>query len=99
MPIVATIAWAIVLPIGALLAITSPMMFDSGATDRTWTLFYTALALPASCVVSIVGLWLVWGISKVKTPLARVAFLLVAALPLVPILIFVVMFSGSGSLT
>lgn len=40
------------------MAMFSPMLFDSGATTRTWTLFSAVLAIPASIVITQIASWI-----------------------------------------
>lgn len=75
------------------MALMSPMMFDSGATTRTWTLFGTVLAIPASIVVTQIVSWVLfykglylWALGTSCVPLLFVALL-------------VTLFMLSGSLT
>jgi hypothetical protein len=83
--IVMTIVWGVLLLPGALLAITSPFMFDSGENPFVWSLFWAALAFPILCVASIVGSWVAWRILK-ASPVGRKQYLSIAIayMPLVP---------------
>jgi hypothetical protein len=75
------------------MAMFSPMMFDSGATTRTWTLFFTVLAIPASIIVTQIVSWVLFA-----KGLYGVA-LWVSFVPMVFVVLLVVMFLYSNSLT
>lgn len=75
------------------MAMFSPMMFDSGATTRTWTLFWTVLAIPASIVVTQIVSWVLF--AKSLYPAA----LWVSFIPLLFVVLLVVLFLKSNSLT
>ena len=75
------------------MAMFSPMMFDSGATTRTWTLFWTVLAIPASIVVTQIVSWVLFAKSLYPTALW------VSLIPLLFVVLLVVLFLTSNSLT
>lgn len=66
------------------MAMFSPMLFDSGASGRTWALFYTVLAIPASLVLTQIASWVFfarsaysWALGVSLIPLVFVVLLLV----------------------
>lgn len=75
------------------MALMSPMMFDSGATTRTWTLFWTVLAIPASIVLTQIVSWVLF--AKSLYPAA----LWVSFIPLLLVALLVLLFLKSSSLT
>lgn len=75
------------------MALMSPMMFDSGATTRTWTLFWTVLAIPASIVVTQIASWVLFYKGVYLWALG------VACVPLLFVALLVVLFMMSSSLT
>ena len=75
------------------MAMFSPMLFDSGATQRTWTLFYTVVAIPVSIVITQVVSWVLFA-----KGLYTVA-LWVSLVPLLFVALLVVLFLMSSSLT
>ena len=60
-------------------AFMSPMMFDSGATARTWTLFYTVIAIPISIIITQIISWILFFLGKYNW-----AF----GISLIPVLVF-----------
>lgn len=75
------------------MAIFSPMLFDSGATKRTWTIFATVVALPILIVITQIISWVVY--TKGNYDLA----LKVSLIPLLDIILLVALFLYSDSLT
>ena len=75
------------------MGLMAPMMFDSGATTRTWMLFWTVLAIPASIIVTQIISWVLFAKGL------YVAALWVSFVPLVPVVLLVVLFALSSSLT
>ena len=99
LPIVSTVVWGLALVPGGLMAMTSPMIFDSGASSRTWMLFFAALAFPLLCIVSIAASWVLWGVMHGSSPAARFWSIAAPALPLLPVAVLIVLFTTSSSLT
>jgi hypothetical protein len=75
------------------MGLMAPMMFDSGATTRTWMLFGTVLAIPASIIVTQIISWVLFAKGL------YVAALWVSCVPLLPVVLLVVLFTLSSSLT
>lgn len=71
-------------------AMFSPMMFDSGANQRVWSLFYTVLAIPVSIIVTQIISWVLFSKS------AYGSALLVTASPLLLVVLLLVLFFKSG---
>lgn len=77
----------------AYMAVFSPMLFDSGATKRTWILFFTVVAIPLSIIVTQVASWVLFA-----KDLYVLAFW-VSMVPLAFVVLLVVLFLISNSLT
>ena len=75
------------------MAMFSPMLFDSGATQRTWMLFWTVLAIPASLLVTQIVSWVLFAKGSYALALG------VTCVPLIFVVLLVVLFSVSSSLT
>lgn len=75
------------------MAIFSPMLFDSGATKRTWIIFATVVALPILILITQVISWIVY--SRGNYGLA----LKVSLVPFLDIILLVGLFLFSDSLT
>lgn len=74
-------------------ALFSPMLFDSGATKRTWIIFGAIVALPILIVITQIISWIAY--SKGNYGLA----LKVSLIPVTDILILVALFMYSDKLT
>lgn len=74
-------------------ALFSPMLFDSGATKRTWTIFGAIVALPILIVITQIISWIAF--SKGNYGLA----LKVSLIPVVDVLLLVALFMYSDKLT
>lgn len=75
------------------MAMFSPMLFDSGATQRTWLLFWTVLAIPASLIVTQIASWVLFYKGSYALALG------VSCVPLIFVVLLVVLFTVSSSLT
>lgn len=75
------------------MAILAPMLFDSGATQRTWTLFWTVLAIPASLIVTQIISWVLFAKGGYAVALG------VSCVPLTFVVLLVGLFMVSSSLT
>lgn len=75
------------------MALFSPMLFDSGASKRTWSIFATVVALPILIVITQIISWIAY-----KNGNYGLAFK-VSLLPVVDFLLLVVLFLVSDSLT
>ncbi|MBK6979600.1 MAG: hypothetical protein IPH28_22980 [Cytophagaceae bacterium] len=75
------------------MAIFSPFLFDSGATTRTWTLFFTVLAIPASIIITQIISWILFSRGNYSTALW------VSLIPLIFVILLVIMFLSSNKLT
>ena len=64
LPIVATLGWLIVMVLTTVPAMFSAMLFDSGGSVPAGLVFAGLwLTLPL-CVISIVGCWVQWGVTR-----------------------------------
>jgi hypothetical protein len=68
-------------------------LFDSGATTRTWTLFFTVLAIPASIIITQIISWILFSRGNYSTALW------VSLIPLIFVILLVIMFLSSNKLT
>jgi hypothetical protein len=91
--IVANVLASLALLPALYMAMFSPMLFDSGATQRTWMLFWTVLAIPASLLVTQIVSWVLFAKGSYALALG------VTCVPLIFVVLLVVLFSVSGSLT
>lgn len=91
--IVANVLASLALLPALYMAMFSPMLFDSGATQRTWMLFWTVLAIPASLLVTQIVSWVLFAKGSYALALG------VTCVPLIFVVLLVVLFSVSSSLT
>lgn len=91
--IVANVLASLALLPALYMAMFSPMLFDSGATQRTWMLFWTVLAIPASLFVTQIISWVLFAKGSYALALG------VSCVPLIFLALLVVLFSVSSSLT
>ena len=91
--IVANVLASLALLPALYMAMFSPMLFDSGATQRTWMLFWTVLAIPASLLVTQIVSWVLFAKGSYALALG------VSFVPLIFVVLLVVLFSVSSSLT
>jgi hypothetical protein len=91
--IVANVLASLALLPALYMAMFSPMLFDSGATQRTWMLFWTVLAIPASLLVTQIVSWVLFAKGSYALALG------VSCVPLIFVVLLVVLFSVSSSLT
>ena len=75
------------------MAIMSPMMFGSGATKRTWILVGTVVALPILIIISQIFSWIAYNGGNYDFAFK------ISLLPLADILLLVILFLVSDSLT
>ncbi|MCU0324620.1 MAG: hypothetical protein MUF45_05130 [Spirosomaceae bacterium] len=71
----------------------SPMIFDSGATTRTWTIFFSIIAIPVSILITQIISWILF--SKNNYDLA----FKISLIPIIFVVLLVVLFLKSDSLT
>lgn len=92
--IIATAVWGPGLFVGLFMTAMSVMLFDApGSQDVVWTkLLFAAIASgPALCVVSVLGSWLAWGVTRRWEPArGAVARGVLAALPLLSVVLVVI---------
>ena len=75
------------------MAMTSPMMFDSGATTRTWILFSLAIAIPISIIITQIASWIFFSKGNYQWSIG------LSCIPLALILVLLLMFLVSDKLT
>jgi hypothetical protein len=89
MAIVATGVWGVLFFPGLVGAALSTMFFDApGAMDNpaAWTNALIVVSFPCLCVLSVAGVWIVWGASRRRTTRrSSYAQIALACLPLLPI--------------
>lgn len=71
------------LALSGMMAMMSPMMFDSGETPMLWAAFWTVLSLPVVIIMAIVLAWIFFFVRWYR------AALWVTLLPLINISVFV----------
>jgi cytochrome bd-type quinol oxidase subunit 1 len=93
-PIVASVVWGVLFFAGLLAAMMSPMMFDDAralSNPRVISMFVGVVSFPVLCLVSIVATWFAWRFTRDATvPRRRRLPLLMAALPIVSLVVFAI---------
>lgn len=86
--------WGVLFFAGALMAMMSPMMFDSPGSEsnpHVIALFAAVVSFPILCLVSIVATWLTWRFTRDAAGRWRRRWPLVsAALPVLSIVAFAI---------
>lgn len=88
--LIATLLYMLLGVLGAGFAMMSPMMFDApGSTENQllWTLFWTVISFPVSCLIAIIGMWVLHLISWPR------AALVASVLPLLHGVVFAIVLS------
>lgn len=71
----------------------SPMIFDSGATTRTWVIFITIISIPISIIITQVISWILFSKGIYTWAFG------ISLIPVALVLLLVILFSISNSLT
>jgi hypothetical protein len=90
--IVANIIMLVILIPAAFGAIMSPMVFDSGATKRTWWIFGTIVALPVLIILTQIISWIAFARQNYDFALK------VSLVPVLDILVIIFLFTVSSDL-
>ncbi|MBA4854033.1 hypothetical protein [Emticicia sp. BO119] len=90
--LIANIIMLVILIPSALGAIMSPFVFDSGASNRTWWIFGTLVALPILIILSQIVSWIAYVRHNYDFAFK------VSLLPVLDILMIIVLFAVSSDL-
>ncbi len=87
--IILSVIWCLILPFAGIMAMFSPMMFDSPESTESmmaWLVFFSVFFFPLVIILSVAATWIIWAYKKYKLSLW------IALLPLFNIMLILISF-------